>query len=114
MRRFLLERVEDATGVSGTGWVAEGMQFTNGRCVLCWRFVQGQPLPLGQWSSVAVYPSLGMIEQIHGHGGKTVIRMIDEHDPEHELHCPAIYAGGLGCVCGFNLTPTAKGKEGGA
>ena len=32
MRRFLLERVEDSSGVSGTGGVAEGVQFTTRAC----------------------------------------------------------------------------------
>lgn len=62
MRTFHLQRDEDATGVSGTGKVAEGAEFTDGRCVLCW---------LGPVSSVAVYPNMKQLEAIHGHGGKT-------------------------------------------
>lgn len=103
MRRFLLERVDDESGVSGTGWVAEGIQFTNGICALTWRVLSGRPIAVGDWSSVAVYPSQACLEEIHGHNGKTVVRWIDETDPPHELDCPAIVAGGVGCDCGLGL-----------
>ena len=105
MRRFLLERVEDETNVSGTGFVAEGLQFTNGLCVLTWRQVGGRWLPLGAFSSVAVYPSLAMLDAVHGHGGKTKIRFIDETDPPHALDCPAIICQ-VGCNCGLGLENT--------
>lgn len=103
MRRFLLERIEDEGGVSGEGWVAEGVQFTNGLCALTWRYVAGKPIAIGQFSSCATYYSLDMLKQVHGHGGKTRVRFIDENDPPHELWCPAIIAGGCGCLCGLGL-----------
>ena len=53
MRRFLLERIEDVSGVAGTGWVAEGIQFTNGCVALTWRVVNGEPVAIGDFSSVA-------------------------------------------------------------
>lgn len=104
MRRFLLERIIDEGGVSGTGWVAEGIQFTSGICALTWRIVGARPLPIGDWSSVAAYPSLDRLEEIHGHGGKTIVRWIDERDPPHELDCPAILCQ-VGCSCGLGLRP---------
>ena len=64
MRRFHLERVEDATGISGTGKVAEGVQYTNGWCSMMW---------LTEWFSLVAYPSIEHVEKIHGHGGKTLI-----------------------------------------
>ena len=64
MRNFWLERIEDESGVSGIGKVAEGVQFSNGKCVLVW---------LTQFKSVAVYDSIEELENIHGHNGKTVI-----------------------------------------
>jgi len=104
MRRFLLQRVKDSGGVSGEGFVAEGIQFTNGCCALTWRVVNKRPIPIGEFSSVAVYPSLAMLNAIHGHAGNTLIRWIDETDPPHELWCPAIIAGGCGCQCNLGVT----------
>lgn len=63
-RRFHLLRIEDATGTSGTGVVAEGVQFTNGFAVLTW---------LTHYTSVAVYHSVDVLESIHGHEGRTVV-----------------------------------------
>lgn len=71
MRRFVLDRKEDETGISGIGIVAEGVQFTSGRCSLTW---------LTPYSSVAVYDSIEDVEAIHGHNGKTIIVWIDEPD----------------------------------
>lgn len=64
MRTFRLLRKEDQGGVSGTGYVAEGVEFENGRCCLAW---------LTQHTSVAIYDDIVTLEKIHGHGGKTVI-----------------------------------------
>jgi hypothetical protein len=64
MRPFWLQRVEDESGVSGVGLVAEGVVFSSGWCALTW---------LTDHASVAFYPSLEVVEAIHGHGGKTKI-----------------------------------------
>jgi hypothetical protein len=64
MRGFYLDRSEDASGVSGTGRVAEGVEFTDGRCALAW---------LGPISSVAIYPNIKQLEAIHGHEGRTKV-----------------------------------------
>jgi hypothetical protein len=64
---FLLVRDVDVTGVSGTGVVAEGIQFTNGKCALSW------------WSdiqSIGIYNGIQDIIAIHGHGGSTRIEWI--------------------------------------
>ncbi len=57
MRNFWLKRIEDESGVSGVGIVAEGTQFENGKCVLAW---------VTQFQSVAVYDSVEELERIHG------------------------------------------------
>ncbi len=62
MRLFHLERDVDETGVSGTGHVAEGVEFTSGKAVLSW---------LTEHSSVALYDSVESLVHIHGHQGKT-------------------------------------------
>ena len=64
MRPFWLQRVEDESGVSGVGLVAEGVVLSNGWCALTW---------LTGNKSVAFYPSLEEVEAIHGHDGKTKI-----------------------------------------
>lgn len=68
MRRFELHRDEDATGVSGVGRVAQGVEFDNGFCALTW---------LTAHTSVAFYPSIESLEAIHGHGGRTRIAWLD-------------------------------------
>ena len=71
-RRFQLHRKDDETGVSGTGVVAEGIQFSNNECVLVW---------LSKRSSIGIYTHLADIDHIHGHEGKTRIVWIDD-EPE--------------------------------
>ena len=66
-RLFVLVRDVDESGVSGTGVVAEGCEFTNGTCTLSW---------LTAAHSVGVYPNLKELKRIHGHGGKAKIVFI--------------------------------------
>lgn len=69
MRRFLLRRVEDVSGVSGVGDVAEGVLFSTGKAVLQW---------ITEFKSVAVYDSLDELMRIHGHDGRTVLVWEDQ------------------------------------
>lgn len=66
MRTFCLVRHEDETGISGTGVVAEGIEFTDGRVALRW--IVGENRSTVTWDSVAA------VLAIHGHNGKTEIR----------------------------------------
>lgn len=68
MRRFHLERHEDVSGVSGTGVVAEGVQFSDGTVVLRW---------LSEHRSTVIWPDIHSVEVIHGHDGRTVITWTD-------------------------------------
>jgi hypothetical protein len=61
---FVLNRIEDETGISGTGVVAEGVIFTDGTVAVRW---------LTETASMGVYQSIEDVETIHGHGGKTEI-----------------------------------------
>jgi hypothetical protein len=63
MKRFILERHEDVTGVSGTGIVAEGIMFTDGTAVIHWI--------AGEHHSTVVWPNISSVEIIHGHNGAT-------------------------------------------
>jgi hypothetical protein len=67
MRLFQLLRIEDESGVSGTGVVAQGVCFDDGTCVMRW---------LTKIASTAFYESLTQLEAIHGHGGKTRVVLI--------------------------------------
>lgn len=68
MRTFYLRRLEDETGTSGTGVVAEGVELTNGQVVLHWLTI---------YSSIAVYPTMKELINIHGHEGKTIVEYYD-------------------------------------
>jgi hypothetical protein len=68
MRRFVLERHHDVSGVSGTGIVAEGIQFTDGTCVIRWG---------GDRRSTVVWPDIEDVIFIHGHNGATTITWVD-------------------------------------
>ena len=68
-RRFELHRDTDVSGVSGTGVVAEGAQFTDGPAVVRWI--------VGEHRSTVVWPDVAAVEAIHGHNGATRIVWID-------------------------------------
>lgn len=75
-RRFQLVRHEDITGISGTGIVAEGVEFSDGSVALRWT---------AEWPTSVVFHERGMesVEHVHGHGGSTEIVWLDEvaHNP---------------------------------
>lgn len=74
MRRFELQRREDPSGVSGTGAVAEGVQFRDGTVVLRWR---------SRHLSTAIYDDISTVVDIHGHDGLTTVEWIDAtHEPQ--------------------------------
>jgi hypothetical protein len=68
-RRFMLRRHEDVTGLSGTGDVAWGCVFPDGKAVVRWRSEHG---------STVVWDREESIEAIHGHVGKTETVWLDE------------------------------------
>lgn len=61
-RTFSLWRDEDVTGFSGTGIVADGVEFDDGAVVLHWR---------GKFASTTIFGDMATLKSIHGHGGKT-------------------------------------------
>lgn len=72
LRRFVLQRDRDDTGVSGTGIVAEGVLLSDGRALVRW---------LGQNSSIVMWNGLQELINVHGHGGHTRLRWIDTAPP---------------------------------
>ena len=73
IRIFHFQRDEDASGVSGTVIVAEGVILTNTKVVVSWLTIH---------KSIAIYDSLAEMIAIHGHDGRTKIVWADEHRPE--------------------------------
>lgn len=68
MRRFKLVRHHDVSGVSGTGVVAEGIEFTDGSVAIRWH---------GPHPSTAAWPSIDDAIAVHGHSGSTEFVWID-------------------------------------
>ncbi len=68
-RRFVLQRDVDKTGTSGTGVVAEGVCFSNGKVALHW---------LSHLGAVNVYDSMDVTQALHGHEGSTQIVWVDK------------------------------------
>lgn len=67
-RTFELVRHHDVSGQTGTGVVAEGVQFTDGTAALRWR---------GGHPATAVWPNVEEILAVHGHEGASEIRWLD-------------------------------------
>lgn len=64
-RTFLLVRKVDVSGISGTGVIAEGVQFPDGTVVLHWP---------GEWPTTTIHErGIESIEHIHGHHGLTTV-----------------------------------------
>lgn len=70
MRAFRLARHTDVSGVSGVGYVAEGIEFSDGTVVLRW---------MTDWPTSVVFHDRGIesVEAIHGHNGATQIEWLD-------------------------------------
>ena len=67
-RRFRLIRHHDVSGVSGTGPVAEGVQFTDGAVALRW---------YGDYPTTTVWDAIESVIAIHGHQGATEVEWLD-------------------------------------
>jgi hypothetical protein len=75
VKLFHFYRIEDHSGVSGTGPVVEGVEFTNGWCAIRW---------LSKTASLCFYQSLDEVKAIHGHGGKTEI-IVHDFEPVRKV-----------------------------
>lgn len=58
MRTFEMIRNADETGVSGTGLVLEGIEFSNGEVVVCW---ESKKHP----NSISIFASFADFEDVH-------------------------------------------------
>ena len=71
MRRFVLRRDHDVSGHSGTGIVAEGVEFSNGHCTLSW---------LTPYRTLTFFDNAKTLDHLHEHEGKTSIVWLDDED----------------------------------
>lgn len=62
---FLLQRDQDVSGVTGTGVVAEGIQFADGRVALRWC--------VGDHRSTSTWDSMDAVRAIYGHDDRTKV-----------------------------------------
>ena len=67
-RRFILYREEDFSGVSGTGVVAWGILFPDGRVATRWN---GSP------AQTCAFDSIDDVVVVHGHHGATRVIWLD-------------------------------------
>lgn len=75
MRNFNLDRFVDVSGLSGTGVVAEGVEFSDGTVVVRWlnAGVSDYNRERGVKPTTVVHPDIQSVEALHGHGGATRI-----------------------------------------
>lgn len=76
MRRFQLVRDIDVTGISGTGIVAEGVEFGDGTTVVRW-LKRGTTRPEHVKPTTVVHDDVESVIGLHGHGGSTTIDWLD-------------------------------------
>lgn len=84
MRSFILQRDVDVNGVSGTGVVAEGVEFNDGTVALRW---------LSEWPTSVVFHERGIdaVRAVHGHGGKTKILFLEAEGHDSDPHLCAFF-----------------------
>lgn len=70
-RRFVLVRDVDLTGMSGTGIVTEGIEFSDGVCAMRWTSTH---------KSTCVYDTIIDLVAIHGHDGATRVVYLDDDE----------------------------------
>lgn len=78
MRRFMMHRAVDETGVSGAGYIADGVAFDDGTVVVRWRTAT---------PGTTMFASLEHAQAVHGHGGKTAFVFHDDAGPIVWLCC---------------------------
>ncbi|MBZ9749738.1 hypothetical protein K7W42_02545 [Deinococcus sp. HMF7604] len=72
-QRFALIRQADATGVSGTGHVLDGVIFHTGQVVVCWRSAFGSITIFENWEAF-----IGVHLQAHPENRASLVFLDDE------------------------------------
>lgn len=78
MRRFMMLRRVDETGVSGIGHIADGVLFEDGTVVVRWRT---------KTPGTTMFASLEHARAVHGHDGQTTFEFHDWEGPIAWLCC---------------------------
>lgn len=76
MRRFYIERSEDPTGMSGTGRVADGIEFDNGQVAMTWK---------KEFPSVTVFQSISVVEKLHSHNARDPTHIVWVDDVKDDI-----------------------------
>ena len=90
---FLFKQNRRRIRISGTGRVAQGFIFDNGKVCVTW---------LSEHPSVTVYDNIGEVRAIHGHAGKTEIVM----EPDYKRAFNELRS----FIDGFSLAETLSEK----
>jgi hypothetical protein len=73
VKTFTLVRDEDITGLSGTGVVAEGIEWSDGTVAMRWFEVSGPHYSRGVRATTVMHENITSVEALHGHNGATHI-----------------------------------------
>lgn len=98
---FRVYRDRDVSGISGTGVIAEGCQFSTGWVVTHWL---DQPPMNEPKTDVWYHKGTGPITKVHGHGGATRIVWTSEEDQERRKLAADV-------VEAFDVPPEAVGGQ---
>lgn len=82
---FRLVRDVDVSGISGIGFVAEGIVFSDGTCAMRWEL---------DTASTAIYSSIEDVIKIHGHHGATRVVYLAQEAVPHDQIVPSPRQGG--------------------
>lgn len=74
MRTFNLVRHTDVSGISGTGVVAQGVEFNDGTVAMRWT--------TGEHRSTVLWDDIESVVAIHGHGGATELAWEKDDDKQ--------------------------------
>lgn len=91
MKRGVVERDVDVSGVTGTGKVSTFCINDDGRIVIFW--------PSGH----GYFDSLEEAVKVHGHNGKTRFVVLDDEEISHCVTCHSSY------ICGHDICPGCVG-----
>ena len=87
MKRGVVERDFDVSGVTGEGSVAEFCVSTDGRVVIFWE------------TGKSTFPTLEDAIKTHGHNGKTRFVLLDDDEVSHCVTCHHFISRGEGYQC---------------
>jgi hypothetical protein len=72
-RMFTLVRENDVTGISGTGVVAEGIEFSDGVAVIRWLDTATARKANGVKPTTVIHESIASVVALHGHRRSTYV-----------------------------------------